>query len=120
MVRNSEICRDDYSENEEEGFEDLERDIPRFNIGYTVENEDDESDNTDSDSLHSVDDIETYDKRRRTCVRHLCLNFKLKNDNQGKTLKDFVWKATRATYMKEFTDAISKMRSMSNASFKWI
>ncbi|KAK8628313.1 hypothetical protein V6N13_064022 [Hibiscus sabdariffa] len=56
----------------------------------------------------------------RTCVRHLYSNFKLNNGNQGKALKDIVLKAARATYTKKFTDVMSKMRSMSDASFKWM
>ncbi|KAK8680371.1 hypothetical protein V6N13_109317 [Hibiscus sabdariffa] len=53
-------------------------------------------------------------------MRHLYLNFEIKNENQGNALKDVIWKAARATYMKEFTDAISEMRSMSDALFKWM
>ncbi|KAL4348850.1 hypothetical protein GQ457_17G019440 [Hibiscus cannabinus] len=36
----------------------------------------------------------------RTCVRHLYSNFKNRSRFQGKTLKDALWKAARATYMK--------------------
>ncbi|KAK8697017.1 hypothetical protein V6N13_113181 [Hibiscus sabdariffa] len=36
----------------------------------------------------------------RTCVRHLYMNFKLKFT--GKALKDALWKAVRATYLREF------------------
>ncbi|KAK8669404.1 hypothetical protein V6N13_106835 [Hibiscus sabdariffa] len=69
--------------------------------------------------VDAIIDVFPYAKHR-TCVRHLYSNFKLKNGNQGKALKDVLWKAVRATYMKEFTDAMSKIRSMSDASFKWL
>ncbi|KAK8624307.1 hypothetical protein V6N13_065654 [Hibiscus sabdariffa] len=69
--------------------------------------------------VYAIIDVFPY-AEHRTCVRHLYSNFKLKNDNQGKALKDVLWKAARVTYMKEFTDAMSKMRSMSDASFKWL
>ncbi|KAK8696207.1 hypothetical protein V6N13_001344 [Hibiscus sabdariffa] len=46
----------------------------------------------------------------RTCVRHLYTNFKSNNGFQGKTLKDALWKAARATYMKEFIDAMKEIR----------
>ncbi|KAK8663441.1 hypothetical protein V6N13_083260 [Hibiscus sabdariffa] len=46
----------------------------------------------------------------RTCVRHLYSNFKNRSGFQGKTLKDALWKAARATYMKEFTDIILEAR----------
>ncbi|KAK8583177.1 hypothetical protein V6N13_021889 [Hibiscus sabdariffa] len=36
----------------------------------------------------------------RTCVRHMYMNFKLKFT--GKALKDALWKAARATYMREY------------------
>ncbi|KAK8610135.1 hypothetical protein V6N13_081304 [Hibiscus sabdariffa] len=69
--------------------------------------------------VDAIIDVFPY-AEHRTCVRHLYSNFKLKNGNQGKALKDVLWKAMRATYMKEFTDAMSEMRSMSDASFKWL
>ncbi|KAK8540585.1 hypothetical protein V6N13_027104 [Hibiscus sabdariffa] len=69
--------------------------------------------------VDAIIDVFPY-AEHRTCVRHLYSNFKLKNGNQGKALKDVLWKAARATYMKEFTDAMSEMRSMSDASFKWL
>ncbi|KAK8643560.1 hypothetical protein V6N13_012849 [Hibiscus sabdariffa] len=56
----------------------------------------------------------------RTCVRHLYSNFKSKPENQGKALKDCLWKAARATYMKEWTDAMNEMKAMSEPSFNWL
>ncbi|KAK8716727.1 hypothetical protein V6N13_044029 [Hibiscus sabdariffa] len=56
----------------------------------------------------------------RTCVRHLYSNFKSKPENQGKALKDCLWKAARATYMKEWTDAMKEMKVMSEPSFNWL
>ncbi|KAK8607560.1 hypothetical protein V6N13_053291 [Hibiscus sabdariffa] len=46
----------------------------------------------------------------RTRVRHLYSNFKSKPENQGKALKDCLRKAARATYMKEWTDAVNEMK----------
>ncbi|KAK8683942.1 hypothetical protein V6N13_039985 [Hibiscus sabdariffa] len=56
----------------------------------------------------------------RTCVRHLYTNFKLNSGFQGKALKDALWKAARATYMKEFTDAMKEIRSISEDAFEWL
>ncbi|KAK8631685.1 hypothetical protein V6N13_028467 [Hibiscus sabdariffa] len=56
----------------------------------------------------------------RTCVRHLYLNFKNRSGFQGKTLKDALWKAARATYMKEFTNSMTQMRAISEEAFDWL
>ncbi|GMJ16053.1 hypothetical protein HRI_005274500 [Hibiscus trionum] len=56
----------------------------------------------------------------RTCVRHLYNNFKLQSQNQGKALKDALWKAARATYMKEWTDAMNELKAMSEPAFNWL
>ncbi|KAK8614013.1 hypothetical protein V6N13_122392 [Hibiscus sabdariffa] len=56
----------------------------------------------------------------RTCVRHLYNNFKLQSGNQGKALKDALWRAARATYMKEWTDAMHELKAMSEQSFNWL
>ncbi|KAK8555414.1 hypothetical protein V6N13_045945 [Hibiscus sabdariffa] len=56
----------------------------------------------------------------RTCVRHLYSNFKSKPENQDKALKDCLWKASRATYMKEWIDAMNEMKVMSELSFNWL
>ncbi|KAK8701953.1 hypothetical protein V6N13_020328 [Hibiscus sabdariffa] len=56
----------------------------------------------------------------RTCVRHLYNNFKLQSGNQGKALKDALWRAARATYMKKWTDAMNELKAMSEQSFNWL
>ncbi|XP_039138855.1 uncharacterized protein LOC120276195 [Dioscorea cayenensis subsp. rotundata] len=56
----------------------------------------------------------------RNCVRHLYTNLKSQPNTKGKAIKDCLWKVARATYMKEFEDAMSKMRSLSKAAHKWI
>ncbi|KAL4291571.1 hypothetical protein GQ457_14G019510 [Hibiscus cannabinus] len=56
----------------------------------------------------------------RTCVRHLYSNFKNRSGFQGKTLKDALRKAARATYMKEFTDSMTQMRAISEEAFDWL
>ncbi|KAL4304601.1 hypothetical protein GQ457_10G004540 [Hibiscus cannabinus] len=56
----------------------------------------------------------------RTCVRHLYNNFKLQSGNQGKALKDALWRAARATYMKEWIDAMHELKAMSEQSFNWL
>ncbi|KAL4335956.1 hypothetical protein GQ457_07G018510 [Hibiscus cannabinus] len=56
----------------------------------------------------------------RTCVRHLYSNFKNRSGFQGKTLKDALWKAARATYMKEFIDSMTQMRAISEEAFEWL
>ncbi|KAK8628333.1 hypothetical protein V6N13_064042 [Hibiscus sabdariffa] len=56
----------------------------------------------------------------RTCVRHLYNNFKLQSGNQDKALKDALWRAARAIYMKEWTDAMHELKAMSEQSFNWL
>ncbi|KAK8701753.1 hypothetical protein V6N13_020132 [Hibiscus sabdariffa] len=54
----------------------------------------------------------------RTCVRHLYMNFKLKFI--GKALKDALWKAARATYLREFEVALSEMQALSRKAHEWL
>ncbi|KAK8675867.1 hypothetical protein V6N13_033929 [Hibiscus sabdariffa] len=54
----------------------------------------------------------------RTCVRHMCMNFKLKFT--GKALKDALWKAARATYMREYEVALAKMNALSTKAHDWL
>ncbi|KAK8543725.1 hypothetical protein V6N13_025896 [Hibiscus sabdariffa] len=53
----------------------------------------------------------------RTCVRHLYMNFKLKFT--GKALKDALWKAARATYLREFEVALAEMKALSPKAHEW-
>lgn len=46
-----------------------------------------------------------------TWERHLYTNFKAQPNNKGKALKDCLWKIARATYLKEYEDEVSEMRS---------
>ncbi|KAK8689355.1 hypothetical protein V6N13_088076 [Hibiscus sabdariffa] len=54
----------------------------------------------------------------RTCVRHLYNNFKLGGDHKGKSLKDQLWKAARATYVGEFEAAMSTLQMILEARDK--
>ncbi|KAE8681841.1 hypothetical protein F3Y22_tig00111303pilonHSYRG00061 [Hibiscus syriacus] len=54
----------------------------------------------------------------RNCVRHIYVNFK--KDHKGKALKDALWRAARATYGREFQDAITKLKTLSNDAFEWL
>ncbi|KAK8713662.1 hypothetical protein V6N13_148873 [Hibiscus sabdariffa] len=56
----------------------------------------------------------------RTCVRHLYSNFKNRENFKGKNLKDLLWKATRATYLKEFEDAMAELKAVSIQAFEWL
>ncbi|KAK8594980.1 hypothetical protein V6N13_015889 [Hibiscus sabdariffa] len=56
----------------------------------------------------------------RTCVRHLYNNFKNSTNFKGKHLKDLLWKAGRATYQKEFEDAMAELKVVSNDAFNWL
>ncbi|KAE8735657.1 hypothetical protein F3Y22_tig00000340pilonHSYRG01097 [Hibiscus syriacus] len=56
----------------------------------------------------------------RTCVRHLYSNFKNNAQFKGKNLKDALWKATRATYKKEFEDAMDELKALSKPAFDWL
>ncbi|KAE8655020.1 hypothetical protein F3Y22_tig00117034pilonHSYRG00493 [Hibiscus syriacus] len=54
----------------------------------------------------------------RNCVRHIYANFK--KDHKGKDLNDALWRAARATYDREFQDAITKLKTLSNDAFEWL
>ncbi|KAK8595240.1 hypothetical protein V6N13_123120 [Hibiscus sabdariffa] len=54
----------------------------------------------------------------RTCVRHMYMNFKLKFT--GKALKDALWKAARATYMREYEVALAEMNALSTKAHDWL
>ncbi|KAK8628204.1 hypothetical protein V6N13_063914 [Hibiscus sabdariffa] len=56
----------------------------------------------------------------RTCVRHLYSNFKNRENFKGKNLKDALWKAARATYVKEFEDAMAELKALSVPAFDWL
>ncbi|GMI81513.1 hypothetical protein HRI_001820600 [Hibiscus trionum] len=55
----------------------------------------------------------------RTCVRHLYSNSKT-NDFVEKALKDQLWKAARATYVREFESAMSNLKDLSETVWKWL
>ncbi|KAL4340610.1 hypothetical protein GQ457_08G023220 [Hibiscus cannabinus] len=52
--------------------------------------------------------------------RHLYSNFKNKEHFKGKNLKDPLWKAARATYVKEFEDAMAELKALSVPTFDWL
>ncbi|KAK8626053.1 hypothetical protein V6N13_133705 [Hibiscus sabdariffa] len=56
---------------------------------------------------------------QRKYVRHIYNKFKSKEYNKGKTLKDVVWKATRATYVTQYNKAMAEMQVLSEALYKW-
>ena len=51
-------------------------------------------------------------------VRHLYTNFKIQTKNKGKALKDYLWKAAKATYLKEFEDAMKEIKALSIEAHK--
>ncbi|KAK8557197.1 hypothetical protein V6N13_013473 [Hibiscus sabdariffa] len=55
----------------------------------------------------------------RTCVRHLYSNSKT-NGFTGKTLKDQLWKAARATYEREFQSAMVELKGLSKTAWDWL
>ncbi|KAK8672002.1 hypothetical protein V6N13_110380 [Hibiscus sabdariffa] len=64
-----------------------------------------------------IEDIFPYAEDRK-CVRHIYTNFKEKH--KGQALKDVVWKAARATYLREFENAMDQLKSLSEAAYIWI
>ncbi|KAK8574052.1 hypothetical protein V6N13_097046 [Hibiscus sabdariffa] len=56
----------------------------------------------------------------RTCVRHLYTNFKSKDFNKGKHLKDLFWKAARSTIVTDFKDTLEEIKSVSSKSYDWL
>ncbi|KAE8701800.1 hypothetical protein F3Y22_tig00110505pilonHSYRG00203 [Hibiscus syriacus] len=56
----------------------------------------------------------------RICMRHLYSNFKNNAQFKGKNLKDALWKVARATYKKEFEDAIDELKALSKPVFDWL
>ncbi|KAK8665544.1 hypothetical protein V6N13_005710 [Hibiscus sabdariffa] len=63
--------------------------------------------------MESVMELFPYSEHR-TCVRHLYNNFKLAGDHKGKALKDQLWKAARATYVREFEVAMVELEGLSS------
>ncbi|KAK8623588.1 hypothetical protein V6N13_118471 [Hibiscus sabdariffa] len=55
----------------------------------------------------------------KTCVRHLYSNSKT-NGFTGKTLKDQLWKAARATYEREFQSAMAELKGLSKTAWDWL
>ncbi|KAK8707860.1 hypothetical protein V6N13_058912 [Hibiscus sabdariffa] len=52
-------------------------------------------------------------QKHRTCFRHLYSNFKNKEHFKGKkNHKDALWKAAKATYVKEFEDAMAELKAL--------
>ena len=56
----------------------------------------------------------------KSYVRHLYTNFKKNTFLKGKVLKDCLWKATKATYLKEFEDAMIETKALSPEAHKWL
>ncbi|KAK8655995.1 hypothetical protein V6N13_108557 [Hibiscus sabdariffa] len=56
----------------------------------------------------------------RNCVRHLYSNFNNQQGFKGKNLKDALWKAARATYLKQFEDAMDELKALSKNAFDWL
>ncbi|KAL4282620.1 hypothetical protein GQ457_16G009370 [Hibiscus cannabinus] len=54
----------------------------------------------------------------RNCVRHIYNNFK--ELHKGKALKDGVWKAARATYVREFEEAMEQLKALSVPAYNWL
>ncbi|XP_039039515.1 uncharacterized protein LOC120177430 [Hibiscus syriacus] len=54
----------------------------------------------------------------RNCVRLIYAKFK--KYHKGKALKDALWRAARATYGREFQDAITELKTLSNDAFEWL
>ncbi|KAK8712499.1 hypothetical protein V6N13_147738 [Hibiscus sabdariffa] len=120
-VRNAETVRTVFTESEDEDANyvasESEHSGSAFEDNDIVDDNDVEED--DEGLVGSV--LEIFPNgEHRTCVRHLYSNFKSKPENQGKALKDCLWKAARATYMKEWTDAMNEMKAMSEPSFNWL
>ncbi|KAL4291181.1 hypothetical protein GQ457_14G014140 [Hibiscus cannabinus] len=59
------------------------------------------------------------DSEQRNCVRHIYTNFKTKETNRGKTLKDVLWKAARSTYVTQFTTTMNEMKAISKDAHDW-
>ncbi|KAE8734640.1 Detected protein of unknown function [Hibiscus syriacus] len=55
-----------------------------------------------------------------TCVRHLHSNFKNVEGYKGKALKDSLWKASRATTVRDFDRAMSEIRGTSEDACNWL
>ncbi|KAK8553241.1 hypothetical protein V6N13_024308 [Hibiscus sabdariffa] len=72
---------------------------------------------TDMGLVDAVDDS-FPNANVRNCVRHIYNNFK--EVHKGKALKDAVWKATRATYLREFEDALEQLKAISGSAYDWM
>ncbi|KAK8625782.1 hypothetical protein V6N13_056942 [Hibiscus sabdariffa] len=67
--------------------------------------------------VEAIDDIFPH-AEVRNCVRHLYNNFK--ELHKGKALKDDVWKAARATYLRELEAAMDHVKALSVPTYEWI
>ncbi|KAK8632300.1 hypothetical protein V6N13_072694 [Hibiscus sabdariffa] len=52
------------------------------------------------------------ESKQRKYVRHIYNNFKSKEYNKGKTLKDIVWKAARATYVTQYNKVMAEIYTL--------
>ncbi|GMI95444.1 hypothetical protein HRI_003213700 [Hibiscus trionum] len=120
--------------NSEDEFFSSDDEINNVNVGLGSEEVEVESDAADLEINNShmftfmtdrqkrlmdvVPELFPYAKHR-TCVRHLYSNSKT-NGFVGKTLKDQLWKAVRATYVREFESAMSNLKDLSETAWKWL
>ena len=56
----------------------------------------------------------------RNYVQHLYTNFKTHARHIGNALKDCLWKVSRSTTVKEFEDAMKKIKELSIDAHKWL
>ncbi|KAK8658629.1 hypothetical protein V6N13_036832 [Hibiscus sabdariffa] len=67
--------------------------------------------------MNAVDDI-FPNANVRNCVRHIYNNFK--EFQKWKALKDDAWKAARATYLREFENAMEQLKALSGSAYDWM
>ncbi|KAK8530667.1 hypothetical protein V6N13_122291 [Hibiscus sabdariffa] len=56
----------------------------------------------------------------RFCVRHMYQNFIKIAVHRGKTLKDYLWAAARASYVGEFNYWMEKIEKTCDSAYKWL
>ncbi|KAL4320047.1 hypothetical protein GQ457_18G015050 [Hibiscus cannabinus] len=56
----------------------------------------------------------------RFCVRHMYQNFIKIAVHRGKTLKDYLWAAARASYVGEFNYWMDKIENTCDSAYKWL
>ncbi|KAK8700240.1 hypothetical protein V6N13_018641 [Hibiscus sabdariffa] len=72
-----------------------------------------------NDGIYPIAYAVVENSEQQNYVKHIYTNFKTNERNRGKALKDVLWKATRSTYVAQFTAAMNEMKAISKDAHDW-